>query len=72
MALPAPAAMDWPALYAHLVDLRAELAQIKNTSPVDVQRYRNLRQRIGDCITEITRYHKRAAEERDAPPRRSV
>lgn len=65
--------MDWTALYAHLSKLRANLDKVKNTTPVDVQRYRDLRQQISACVTEISRYHKRASEERDAPPpRRSV
>ena len=70
MASPALSAMDWNALYNHLATLRAELETIKQTSPVDVQRFRDVRHQIAECITEIAHYHQRAVEDQGAPPTR--
>ena len=72
MARPAPSAMDWNALYAHLAKLRADLENVKRRTPVNVTRYRTLRQQIAECITEISRYHQRAAEDQNAPPNRAT
>ena len=63
--------MDWNALYAHLAKLRADLETVKRRSPVNVQRYRTLRQQIAECVTEISRYHQRAAEDQNAPSPRA-
>ena len=68
MASPAPSEMDWSALYKHLGKLRKDLESVKQRSPVNMERFRAIRQQIAECTTEIARYHQRAAQDQ-APPK---
>lgn len=69
MASPALSKMDWSALYNHLAKLRAQLEKVKQRNPVDVQRFRELRNQISECITEISHFHQRAVQDQGAPRR---
>ena len=71
MARPPLSAMDWNALYTHLAKLRADLDTVKRANPVNVKRFRTLRQQIAECVAEISRYHQRAAEDQNAPSTRA-
>ena len=64
--------MDWSALYEHLAKLRAQLATAQRRSPVSMQRVRQLRQQISECMTEIGRYHQRAAQDQGQLPPKGV
>ena len=68
MAAKALSTMDWSALYEHLAKLRSQLATVQRRSPVSMQRVRQLRQQISECMTEIGRYHQRAVQDQ-APPK---
>ena len=72
MAAKALSSMDWGALYEHLAALRAELEKVKRRTPVPMQRFRQLRQQISECTTEIARYHQRAAPDQGQLPPPSV
>ena len=64
--------MDWSALYEHLAKLRADLEKVKRRSPIPMKRFRELRQQIAECTTEIGRYHQRAAQEQGQLPPKGV
>ena len=64
--------MDWSALYEHLAKLRAQLATAQRRSLVSMQRVRQLRQQISECLTEIGRYHQRAAQDQEQLPPQGV
>ena len=68
MAAPALSKMDWKALYQHLAKLRKDLDTVKRRTPVNMQRFRAIRQQIAECTTEIARYHQRPAHDQ-APPK---
>ena len=64
--------MDWSALYEHLAKLRAQLTTAQRRSPVSIERVRQLRQQISECMIEIGRFHQRAAQDQGQLPPKGV